>query len=77
MSDTRTYQVSYEVTSYVEVFVDAPVDITREELLKSVTKDDLVAGEESGHWDALKAAWRNDNVSLILDEEGEEIEFSN
>ena len=75
MSDTRRYQVSYFVTSYWNVYVDRPVDITEEELLNSITRDDLSSGEETGGWDGLKLAWRNGDVSLILDDEGEEIEF--
>ena len=75
MADTRTYQVSFMVNSYWNVFVDRPADITREELLNSITRDDLTSGDESGGWDGLKEAWRNGDVSLILDEQGEEIEF--
>ena len=77
MSDTRTYRVSYEVTSYYDVYVDRPVDITQEELISSITRHDLSSGEEVAHWDGLKDAWRKRNVSLILDEEGDEIEFAN
>ena len=75
MSDTRRYQVSYFVTSYWLVYVDRPVDITEEELINSITRDDLCSGEETGGWDGLKSAWHNRDVSLILDDEGEEIEF--
>ena len=49
MSDTRTYRVSYEVTSYYDVYVDRPVDITQEELISSITRHDLSSGEEVAH----------------------------
>ena len=78
MSNTRTYRIQYPVTCYIEVAVDRPLDISEKDLLESVTRDELANGEDvSDAWDSLKDAWRESNVSLILDEEGEAIEFSN
>ena len=78
MSNTRTYRIQYPVTIYIEVSVVRPVDISEKDLLESVTRQELANGEDiSDAWDGLKDAWREGNVSLILDEEGEDIEFSN
>ena len=78
MSNTRTYRIQYPVTTYYEVCVVRDVDITEDDLLKSVTRTELANGEEIGDaWDALKDAARECNVSLILDRDGEEIEFAN
>ena len=76
MSDTRTYQVSFLVHTYHDVYVERPVDITEDELLASISRDDMANGEPSGGWDEVKEAWREKRVSLILDEEGEEVTFS-
>ena len=78
MSNTRVYHVSYVVDAYHDVYVERPVDITEDELLASITRDDLANGEPAGHgWDEVKDAWRKKAVSHILDEEGEEVVFSN
>ena len=77
MSDTRRYQVSYEVTSYFDIYVERPVDISKDELLNSITRNEVATAERSGDGDDVRDAVRSKNVSLILDDEGEEIEFSN
>ena len=77
MSDTRTYQVSYEVTSYFDVYVERPADISKDELLESITRNEASTAERSGDGDDVLSAIRSKNVSLILDEEGEEVVFSN
>ena len=77
MANTRIYRIEYPVTSYYQVTVERPVDITEEELLASVTRDDLANGEDvSDGWDMLKDAAREGNYSCILDEDFEEIEFN-
>ena len=76
MSETRRYQISYKVTSYYDVYVTRPIDITRDELLNSITSDERISSERSGDGDDLKEAIRNKTVSLILDEEGEKIVFA-
>lgn len=77
MSNTRTYQVSYEVKSYFDVYVERPADISKDELLNSITRDEARTAERSGDGDDVLSAIRSKSVSLILDDEGEEIEFSN
>jgi hypothetical protein len=77
MSTTRRYQISYKVTSYYDVYVTRPTDITEDELLNSITFQEGMNDQRSGDGDDLKEAIRDKNVSLILDEEGEEIEFAN
>ena len=69
-TDLKTFSISYRVVSYHYVQVDRPADITQAELLKSITKDELVSGEEDGGWDGLKDAWRQGDVSYIQDEKG-------
>ena len=77
MADTRRYQISYEVTSYFDVYVERPVDISKDELWNSITRNEAWTAERSGDGDDVLSAIRSKNVSLILDEEGEAIEFSN
>ena len=78
MSNTRIYRIQYPVTSFHEVRVSRPVDITEADLLTSVTRDDLANSEEvTDTWDILKDVAGEGTYDLILDEEGEEIEFSN
>ena len=76
MSNTRRYQVSYEVTSYFDIYVDRPADISRDELLDSITRNEARSAERSGDGDDVLSAIRSKSVSLILDEEGEEVQFS-
>ena len=77
MSNTRIYNLSYEVTSYFDIYVERPVDISKDELLNSITRNELATAERSGDGDDVRDAVRSKNISLILDEEGDAIEFSN
>ena len=77
MSNTRTYVISYEVTTYYDVPVERPADITEDELLSSITRQELWNAQETGDGDGLKEAVREKRVSLILDEEGEQVVFTN
>ncbi len=72
-TETKTFTVSYRVVSYYDIQVERPADITEEDLIASINRDDLSDGEETGGWDGLKEAWRNSDVSLILDEDGEQV----
>ena len=77
MSDTRIYNLSYEVTSYFDIYVERPVDISKDELLNSITRNEVATAERSGDGDDVRDAVRSKNISLILDEEGDAIEFAN
>ena len=77
MSDTRIYNLSYEVTCYFDIYVERPVDISKDELLNSITRNEVATAERSGDGDDVRDAVRSKNISLILDEEGDAIEFSN
>jgi len=77
MSGTRIYNLSYEVTSYFDIYVERPVDISKDELLNSITRDEVATAERSGDGDDVRDAVRSKNISLILDEEGDAIEFAN
>jgi hypothetical protein len=73
-TELKTFQVSYRVVSYYDIQVERPANITEEELIASITRDEALGGngEESGGWDGLKEAWRTQDVSLILDEDGDQ-----
>ena len=42
----KTFIVRYPVVTYIDVAVKQSSDITREELLESISKDDLVIGDD-------------------------------
>jgi hypothetical protein len=75
-TETKTFYVSYRVVSYFGVYVERDANITQEELIKSITKDELFTGEADGEWDGLKDAWREGDVSYIRNEDGDDA-FSN
>ncbi len=77
-TQTKTFIVRYPVTTYIDVEVQRPSDITEEELLNIIDKDELVNGVENdeGGWDSLKSAWRDGSPDVILDEDYEEVEFN-
>ena len=76
MSDTRRFNISYAVTAYFDIYVDRPADISEDDLLNSITRDEARTAERSGDGDDVLEAVRSKSVSLILDEEGEEVQFS-
>ena len=45
-TQTKTFIVRYPVVIYIDVDVERSSDITREELLESISKDDLVNGDD-------------------------------
>ena len=65
-TDTKTFTIRYIVTGYYDVEVERPADITKEELLNSVDRDELMSGEENSDsaWDNLKAAWREGDADI-------------
>ena len=75
-TSTTTFQIYYPVTTYEIVEVERPSDISRDELLASVSREDL---EDSIHenggcaWDSLKDAWVANDVYIILDLAGKEV----
>ena len=78
MTTSKTFIVRYPVTTYIDVEVERPSDISREELLTSISKDDLINGDtiDEGAWDSLKSAWREGYADWICDEDYEEVEFN-
>jgi hypothetical protein len=64
-TETKTFSIFYRVVSDYIVEVERDANITEDELLKSITKDELLTGEESGGWDGLKHAWREGDTSCI------------
>ena len=69
----KTFIVRYPVTTYYAVEVERPEGITEEELLASVTREELTSGEpqEDCAWDTLKEAWRDcDGEVFTYDGEG-------
>jgi hypothetical protein len=73
-AQTKTFIVRYPITAYVDVSVDHPSDISKEDLLSGISRDELVLGvsENDGAWDSLKSAWRDAATCEIYDEEYEE-----
>lgn len=63
------YTVSYIVTSYYTLVVERPDDIDVNDIPASITRDELMGGDESGGWDGLKDAWRNQDISFVATEE--------
>ena len=71
--ETQTFVVAYRMEVYNYVRVVRPVDITRDDLLLSIDKDDIANGECETTWDDVKSAWRNNDISGIYNEEFDEI----
>ena len=72
MAENQQFTISYYATCYFDVTVERPADISKEELLSSITRDELCTAERTGDGDDLRQAVRKQQVSLILDEEFEE-----
>lgn len=74
---TKTFVIQYPVTSYTQVTIERSSDISEEDLLKSVTKDDLVSGyhDQENSWDSLKDSWRESVPGdlFITDEVGDQL----
>ena len=69
---TKTFIVRYPVTTYVAVEVERDANISEEELLRSISRDDLSKGETQDDcaWDSLKSSWRDaDAVVYVYDED--------
>ena len=69
----KTFIVRYPVTTYVAVEVERDENITEKALLESVTKDELLNGDDQDDcgWDTLKAAWREGVAEVyVYDAEG-------
>ena len=72
---TKTFTIHYPVTLYTLVSVERDANISEEELLASISKDDLVNGSEDddGAWEDLKCVWRDATPGdlTITDEDGD------
>ena len=67
------YTVSYAVTCFNDVIINRPSDMTAQEIIESVTRDEMASGEMTAEWDGCKEAWRQQTVSLIYDEYGNQV----
>ena len=57
-TDTKVFNITYTYTAYHRVSVERPSDISEEELLSSITYDELASGEDVGDpWSDLKDEW--------------------
>ena len=76
-TQTKTFIIRYPISSFHEVCVERPSDISEDELLGSISRQDLINGSQfdGGVWDSLKDAWREGNADYICDEDYEEIDF--
>ena len=73
-TDTQVFNITYTYTAYYSVSVERPSGITEQELLNSITRDELTSGSDSGDaWSNLKEEWRAAEPGDldISDEEGE------
>ena len=70
-TSTKTFVVRYEVTTYHAVEVERPENITEEDLLSSITRDELMSGEVQNDcaWDSLKSSWRDGNAAVYVYDE--------
>ena len=76
-TQTKTFIIRYPVSTYHEVCVERPADISEEELLGSISRQDLTNGMhcDDDAWDSVKDAWREGKADYICDEEYDEIDF--
>ena len=67
MTATKKFIVRYPVTIYCDVEVERPETITEEDLLKSITRDELGSGSTSDDcaWDSLKDRWRDKDIEAV------------
>ena len=73
----KTFVVRYPVVTYHAVEVTRPSDITEDELLQSITREELVSGEvqDDCAWDTLKMAWRDCDAEVFVYDEDECLEY--
>lgn len=67
--------VNYSVNVTYTVEIERETLPTEEDLIESVTKDELVNGDGELTWDAIKDAWRYSNATdiIITDDEFNEL----
>lgn len=67
MTATKKFIVRYPVTIYCDVAVERPENITEEELLKSITRNELADGDiqDDCAWDSLKDRWRDQDHEAV------------
>ena len=67
----KTFIVRYPVVTYHAVEVERDANITEEELLDSISKSDLMAGEAQDDcaWDSIKSAWREGEADIYVYDE--------
>ncbi len=84
-TETKTFVVSFNVSYSVDVYVERPANITKDELQKSLTRDEVFTAaddNEMAPYEGLKSAWRDNNCVIYeTDEVGScdwtEAEFDN
>jgi hypothetical protein len=67
-TEDKTFVVSYRIVSTHQVTVTRPADITEDELIESITSDDIANGEPMMGWDDVKEAWSQETIDGIYDE---------
>lgn len=67
MTATKKFIVRYPVTVYQDVEVERPEDITREDLINSITRTELAEGtpQDDCGWDSLKDRWRDGDAEAV------------
>ena len=67
------YTVSYAVTCYNDVTVERPDNMSAEEIIDSITRQEMADGQMTAEWEGCKDAWRTQTVSLIYDQDGNQV----
>ena len=71
-TQTKTFIVRYPITYYYDVKVERDTSISEEDLLYSITRTELIAGErlDDFAWDSLKSSWREGDAEVfVIDED--------
>jgi len=58
---------------YYDVYIDRPEGMSPQEIIDSITRSELGSGNLEGGWDEVKEAWRNKTVSLITDDDDNQL----
>ena len=69
--------IQFAVTHYYTIVKDVNDGVTKEQIIESVTRDELATAECDGAWSDLKDAWRDDECITIYNEQGDEIAWRN
>ena len=75
MTNTETFTIAFPVMFYYEVKVERPSDSNPDEIVESITREELMSGYGESTWDDVKDAFNFGDADdwRILNSEGEDI----